>query len=251
LYRQGFGLNTIRIMTYQVDGCRGSDGTVSTDRILDVVAEGAPDIVALQGVDAERNGGQVALLARQLGMTWYANHRQGANAFLSYYPLSAIQEYTLGANGTCLRADTSIDDKRLHLFNVCFDPRPGRRLQQVNHLLGPELLGHRSLVCPTLLLGDFGDLSWGAGNMNLALTLRKARRPWWPGTYPARCPVFGRDRAYFKGELRIVETSILRSQIARQASSHLPLILTVQIKDPRTFLRSENLAPGRMEVAPG
>jgi len=244
-------LNTIRIMTYQVDGCRGSDGTVSTDRILDVVAEGAPDIVALQGVDAERNGGQVALLARQLGMTWYANHRQGANAFLSYYPLSAIQEYALGANGTCLRADTSIDDKRLHLFNVCFDPRPGRRLQQVNHLLGPELLGHRSLVCPTLLLGDFGDLSWGAGNMNLALTLRKARRPWWPGTYPARCPVFGRDRAYFKGELRIVETSILRSQIARQASSHLPLILTVQIKDPRTFLRSENLAPGRMEVAPG
>lgn len=244
-------MNTIRIMTYQVDGCRGSDGTVSTDRILDVVAEGAPDIVALQGVDAERNGGQVALLARQLGMTWYANHRQGANAFLSYYPLSAIQEYTLGANGTCLRADTSIDDKRLHLFNVCFDPRPGRRLQQVNHLLGPELLGHPSLVCPTLLLGDFGDLSWGAGNMNLALTLRKARRPWWPGTYPARCPVFGRDRAYFKGELRIVETSILRSQIARQASSHLPLILTVQIKDPRTFLRSENLAPGRMEVAPG
>lgn len=244
-------MNTIRIMTYQVDGCRGSDGTVSTDRILDVVAEGAPDIVALQGVDAERNGGQVALLARQLGMTWYANHRQGANAFLSYYPLSAIREYALGANGSCLRADTSIDDKRLHLFNVCFDPRPGRRLQQVNHLLGPELLGHRSLVCPTLLLGDFGDLSWGAGNMNLALTLRKARRPWWPGTYPARCPVFGRDRAYFKGELRIVETSILRSQIARQASSHLPLILTVQIKDPRTFLRSENLAPGRMEVAPG
>jgi endonuclease/exonuclease/phosphatase family metal-dependent hydrolase len=238
-------------MTYQVDGCRGSDGTVSTDRILDVVAEGAPDLVALQGVDAERNGGQVALLARQLGMTWYANHRQGANAFLSYYPLSAIQEYDLGANGTCLRADTSIDEKRLHLFNVCFDPRPGRRLLQVNRLLGPELLGHPSLVCPTLLLGDFGDLSWGPGNMNLALTLRKARRPWWPGTYPARCPVFGRDRAYLKGELRIVETSIIRSQIARQASSHLPLILTVQIKDPRTYLRSENLAPGRMEVAPG
>lgn len=244
-------MNTIRIMTYQIDRCRGGDGMVSTDRILEVIAAGAPDIVALQGGDAENNGGQVALLARQLGMTWYANQRQGTNAFLSYYPLSAIHEYSLGADGICQRADTTICEKRLHLFNVCFDPRPGRRLQQVNRLLGPELLGHPSLVCPTLLLGDFGDLSWGAGNLNLALTLRKARRPWWPGTYPARCPIFGRDRAYLKGELRIVETSIIRSAAARQASSHLPLILTVQIKDPRTYLRSDNLAPGRMEVAPG
>lgn len=244
-------MNTIRIMTYQVDGCRGGDGAVSTDRVLEVIARGAPDIVALQGINAESNGGQAALLAKQLGMTWYASCRIGANAFLSYYPLSAVQEFTLGTGGTCQRADTTIGEKRLHLFNVCFDPRPGRRLQQINQLLGPELLGHRSLVCPTLLLGDFGDLIWGAGNMNLALTLRPARRPWWRGTYPARFPVFGRDRAYLKGELRIVETSILRSLSARQASSHLPLILTVQIKDPLNYLRSNKLAPGRMEVAPG
>jgi endonuclease/exonuclease/phosphatase family metal-dependent hydrolase len=244
-------LNTIRIMTYQVDGCRGSDGRVSTDRILDVVAGGAPDIVALQGIDSEDNGGQVALLARQLGMTWYANQRLGANAFLSYFPLSALQDYALGGNGTCLRADTTVGEKRLHLFNVCLDPRLGRRLQQVNRLLGPELLGHPSLVCPTLLLGDFADLLWGAGNMNLALTLRKARRPWWPGTDPARFPVFGRDRAYLKGELRVVEASIIRSAAARQAATHLPLILTLQLKDPRTYLRADKLAPGRMEVATG
>lgn len=244
-------MNTIRIMTYQVDGCRGGDGAVSTDRILEVIAGGAPDIVALQGVNAEHNGGQAALLARQLGMSWYANQRMCTNAYLSYYPLSAVREYTLGVSGTCQRADTTIGEKRLHLFNVCFDPRPGRRLQQINQLLGPELLGHRSLVCPTLLLGDFGDLAWGAGNMNLALTLRAARRPWWRGTYPARFPFFGRDRAYLKGDLRIVETSIIRSPAARQASSHLPLILTVQIKDPLNYLRSKKLAPGRMEVATG
>jgi endonuclease/exonuclease/phosphatase family metal-dependent hydrolase len=244
-------LNTIRIMTYQVDGCRGCDDRVSIDRILDVIAEGAPDIVALQGIDAEPNGGQVALLARQLGMSWYANHQVGANAFLSYYPLSALQDYPLGGNGTCLRADTTVGDKRLHLFNVCLDAQLGRRLQQINRLLGPELLGHPSLACPTLLLGDFADLIWGVGNMNLALTLRKARRPWWPGTFPARFPVFGRDRAYLKGELRVVESSIIRSATARSAAKHLPLIMTLQLKDPRTYLRADKLAPGRMEVATG
>lgn len=244
-------MNTIRVMTYQVDGCRGRDGSVSIDRILEVIAGAAPDIVALQGADAEANGGQVAQLARQLGMTWYASHRQGANAFLSCYPLSGFQEHQLYGKGSCLRADTAIDDKRLHLFNVALDPFPGRRLQQINKLLGPELLGHPGLVCPTLLLGDFADLGWGAGNLNLALSLRKARRPLWHGTYPARFPLFGRDRAYLRGDVRVVESSIIHSPLARQASGHLPLVLTLQTRDPLIYLRSKGMAPGRMEAAPG
>jgi hypothetical protein len=44
---------------------------------------------------------------------------------------------------------------------------------------------------------------------------------------------------------------IPRGTLARQASSHLPLVLTVQICDPRTYLKLEKLSHGRMEIAPG
>lgn len=244
-------MNTIRIMTYQVDGCCGRDGNADPERIIEVIAEGAPDIVALQGIDYHGEVGQLGILARQLGMTSYGEQQGGHNAFLSYYPLSGLQGYALGAHGSCLRADCNIKGKRLHLFNLCIDPTPGKRFEQINRLLGPDLLGHRSLASPTLILGDFGDLFWGAGNLNLSLTLRKARRPWWAGTYPARFPLCARDRAYLRGELRIVEASVLRSSRARHAAGHLPLILTVQVTDPRKFLRTEELTPKQLEVAPG
>lgn len=244
-------MNTIRIMTYQVEGCRGSDGRVLPERTLEVIFEGAPDIVALQGVRADEEADHIGLLAQRLGMNWYGNRRSGANAFLSYFPLNGIQEFDLGGSGSCLRADCTLRGKRLHLFNLTLDFNPRIRFGQIQRLLGPDLLGHRSLACPTLILGDFGDLFWGAGNINLALMLRKVRRPFWAGTYPAKFPLFNRDRAYLRGDLRILEASVLRSSLARSASRHLPLILTAQVTDPRTFLRTNDLRPKRMEVAPG
>lgn len=244
-------MHAIRIMTYQVNGCRGSDGRVDLERILDVIGEAAPDVVALQQVDADADHDQLGTLAKRLGMTWFGNRHRGANAFLSYYPLHGIREFSLGNEGRCLRADVDVLGKRLHLFNVYLSFHPQQRQEQVTSLLGPDLLGSSDLDCPTLILGDFGDYGWGAGNLNLALMLRKVRRPIWCGTYPAKFPFFGRDRAYLKGDLRILETSILRRGMARQASTHLPLVLTVQVSDPRRFLRADDLAPRRMETAPG
>jgi endonuclease/exonuclease/phosphatase family metal-dependent hydrolase len=244
-------LHAIRIMTYQVNGCRGRDGRVDLERILEVIGEAAPDVVALQQVDADADRDQLGRLAGRLGMTWFGNRHRGANAFLSYYPLHGIREFSLGDDGLCLRADVDFLGKRLHLFNVYLPPGLRLRREQITSLLGPDLLGSNDLNCPTLVLGDFGDYGWGPGNLSLALMLRKVRRPLWCGTFPAQFPVFGRDRAYLRGDLRILETSILRWGVARQASTHLPLVLTVQVRDPRRFLRADDLAPRRMEAAPG
>ncbi len=192
-----------------------------------------------------------ARLAERLGMRRYGLSRYCANAFLSYYPLKGIQEFELGEGGCCLRADADLNGQRLHLFNLRLDSAPSARRRQISVLLGPDLLGNAALGCPTLVLGDFADLLWGPGNINLTLVLRKARRPLWSSTYPARFPVAGRDRAYLRGELRIVDSNIPRSPLARQASTHLPLSLTVKITDPRTYLRVEKLHPGQMKIAPG
>ncbi|MBE0598359.1 MAG: endonuclease/exonuclease/phosphatase family protein [Desulfuromonadales bacterium] len=244
-------MTTIRVMTYNVQHCRGGDGCVDLGRIAEVIAEGAPDLVALQEIDAGSDDDQLATLAKRLGMRHYGLPRRGANAFLSYYPLRGIQEYDLGDGGACLRGDADLAGKRLHLFNLRLAPHLGGRRQQIAKLLGPDVLGAASVGGPTLVMGDFADLILGAGNFHLTLVLRKARRPLWNATYPSCFPVLGRDRAYLRGELRVVDSSILRSAKVRQASSHLPLILTIQITDPRSYLRVEQLTTGRMKTAPG
>ena len=243
-------MTAIRIMTYNIRRCRGGDGRRDRERIATVISDGAPDIVALQELDPDDRPEQLGFLAATLGMRAYRNPACAESAFLSCYPLSGLMAYDL-RGARCLRADAEIGGKRLHLFNLHLSSDPQLRQNQITRLLGPELLASNALACPALILGDFGDFWWGRGNIDLALTLRKVRRPLWNGTYPAQVPLAGRDRAYLLGNLTVLEASILRTALARAASSHLPLILTVKITDARNPLRAKNLKPGRMEIAPG
>lgn len=236
-------------MTYNVQRCRGGDGRCNPDRIAEVIADGAPDIVALQEVENSLPDRHLDYLARRLGMKAYTPPEGGGGAFLSYRPLRGMQFFDLGEGGMCLRADVEVRGKCLHLFNVALVRQGAARRRQISSLLGEDLLGHRSLTCPTLVLGDFADLIWGPGNISLNMALRKAKRPLWTATYPAHFPLCGRDRAYLRGSLRIVDSSINHSSAARLASGHLPLVMTVQVTDQRTFLRSKKL--NRMEIAPG
>ena len=244
-------MTTARIMTYNIQHCRGSDGQINPDRILNVIADTAPDIIALQEFGAAHQVDILPYLAERLGLDIFRPAGGGSLAYLSFFPLKAVQRFDLGFGGQCLRADVELGGKRLHLLNICFDSFPRFRSHQVANLLGAELLGNPSLVCPALILGDFADYFWGAGNLELASVLRRTRRPLWRGTYPSRFPVFGRDRAYLRGDVRVLEASINRSFLARQASSHLPLTMTVQVTDTRRSVRLRPLAGGRIQAAPG
>jgi len=238
-------VNTIRIMTYNIQRCRGGEGPVSLDHVLQVIEAGAPDVVALQEVDSVL----LAEMAKRLGMRPFGEPTRGSNAFLSYYPLKGLQPFDLAAGGLCLKADLDMAGKRLHLLNLRFASVVRQR--QIDQLLGPTLLGNPSLPCPTLVLGDFADRCSGAADMRLSLHLRRVRGLLWTGTYPARFPFLARDRAYTRGGLRVVDMRILRMAVARRASGHLPLILTLRPADPRSYLKVEKLNSNRMEIAPG
>lgn len=244
-------MTTARIMTYNIQRCQGANGEFNPDRTLNVIADAAPDIVALQEIGPSRHGDPLTYLAEHLGMTAYRDPAGTPAAFLSHLPLRGVQAFELGAGGYCLRADVDIGGKRLHLLNLCLDSAPGARAGQIGRLFGPELLGNPSLVCPVLVLGDFADYFWSAGNLGLTSALRPALRPMWRGTYPARCPLFARDRAYLRGPVRVLDGAINRGYLARQTSSHLPLTLTVQVTDTRRFLPFAELTGQRMETAPG
>jgi len=238
-------VTSIRIMTYNLRGFKGEDGGVDPCHSLQVISNGAPDILALQ--EATASGKELTEMAEGLGMRLYGG--DGGLAFFSYYPLHGIATFELGGGGLCLRADAEINGQRLHLFNVCFVAT--HRRQQIASLLGPELLSHRSLSSPCLILGDFADYPWSLGNLELSLALRKGRQPCWRGTYPAFFPLLARDRAYLRGDIRILDASVDRSRDARRASSHLPFVVTVRVTDPRRTLKVGDTLRKRMNIVPG
>ncbi len=65
----------LRIMTYNVHSCFGTDRKLDPGRIAEVIAECEPDIVALQEVDVARarSGGvdQAQTIANHLSMASY------------------------------------------------------------------------------------------------------------------------------------------------------------------------------------
>lgn len=242
---------TTRIMTYNVQRCRGPDGQTNVDRVLQTISAAAPDIVAIQGLGTVHHADVLSYLAEQLGSRPYRDVTGGGQVFLSHIPLRGIQRFDLGYGGTCLRADVDLGARRLHLLNICLDTFPRFRKQQIKTLLGSDLLGNPSMASPVLVLGDFGDFIWGAGNLELGAVLRRVHRPLWRATYPSLYPLFDRDRAYMRGGVRVLDASINRSIQARQASRHLPLTLTIQVCDTQRTLPLPSLPRRRMEAAPG
>jgi endonuclease/exonuclease/phosphatase family metal-dependent hydrolase len=239
---------SIRIMTYNTSNCSGSDGRCLPERIAEVIGRSAPDIVALQQIDVR--SGDLDRLADKLGMHAHGRSESCANALLSYYPIKSVRNHDLGGGGRCQRADLDLQGQRFHLFNVCLTSSPSIRQRQIAALLGPDLLGNSSLSCPILVLGDFADFWWGAGNLSLNLGLQRIRRPFYRGTYPAQLPLFGRDRAYIDRDLKVLNAEVIYSLISRKASLHLPLVLTLQSADTRLYLRKEKTAgiPAKMQV---
>lgn len=242
---------TIRIMTYNIHRCQGTDGRIDPGRVLEVISRAGPDIVALQEVGGLLDGDQAAWLGERLAMKFYGPTTPDGNAFLSYYPLRAVRHIDI-QEGSCLCADVNIAGRSLHLFNVRLHEKINQRQVQIARLLD-ENDGVRmySSGCPLLLLGDFADSFWPLNQRLLLNSLRLARRPFWSGTFPAWLPLSGRDRIYLGGQLRVIDARIYRSTLARRASNHLPLLLTVRVADPRNYSQVKGVKHRRMEIAPG
>lgn len=238
----------LRIMTYNVR--RFSCNRDGVSAALTVIAASAPDIVALQEIDGS-NGTELQTLATRLGMHLYLAPGRCCNAFLSYYPLHHLQLFSLSEHGCCLRAELDFAQKRMHLYNVRIEG-DRQHQEQIDSLLGEDLLGARRQGVPALILGDFGDHRRGGINWELMLALQRVTKPLVHGTFPAWFPILTRDRAYILGDLRVLGVEVIRNRYARQASSHLPLLLTVEISDLRKFLKiNTTFSARKFEIATG
>ena len=218
----------MRVATYNVHKCRGMDGRVNMDRIVDVLRELSADVIALQEVV----GKQADTIAEsvKMGFVFGKNrmHRGSdyGNVVLSRFPIQSMRNYDLSVSGReqrgCLRADLDLHGEILHVFNVHLGTALLERRHQGRKLVAAELLGDISLESPRVLLGDFNEWTRGLTTRLLRSHMKSAdfRRR----SYPGLLPFLHLDHIYYDPALALDRVKLHRTRLSLLASDHLPLI---------------------------
>ena len=242
----------LRVLTYNIHKCIGGvDRRYDPGRIVATIAHYRPDLVLLQEVDQlaerSRHDRQVDLLGDALGMrhrTYFANVRvrgggEYGNAILSRFPLTVTQNIDLtippkkrrsvlhGRFRVRLPGKRGRHTRTLHVYNMHLGLSGIERKMQLRKFLDSHPfvgLHHRT---PVIVAGDFNDV-WGtlgrllepAGFHGTAHPLR---------TFPAVAPVRALDAIYVRGSLRLLRMQRGRTELAKRASDHRPLIADLQI----------------------
>jgi endonuclease/exonuclease/phosphatase family metal-dependent hydrolase len=224
----------LRVVTYNIHRSRGMDWKVRPDRIVQVLEEIQPDIVALQEVVAD----QIDYLAEKFARPFvFGNNdklrgRDYGNLTISQYPIVYSKNFDLSFRSRekrgCLRTDLAMPDGRLlHLFHVHLGTSFFERRHQAIRLVSREVIHNPELTGPRLVLGDFNEWTRGlvtrllsanleTGNIHEHLRRRKS--------YPGVLPFLHLDYVYFDPILRLKSLSLHRTPRALMASDHLPLI---------------------------
>jgi endonuclease/exonuclease/phosphatase family metal-dependent hydrolase len=234
----------LRVLSWNVHGCVGSDGRFDPERVAAVIAAYRPDLALLQEV-GDLSGvhppiDQATLLAEALEMTpsvgvtvprvpfgygvvtlagaaLVSGPRELWDLSVPPYEPRACMVVSINARMTGFVLRTA----NLHL-----GLRRHERRRQLGRLLderGPRLGDGRPLV----LAGDFNDWPPGPVSRTLAATLTDAAlaatgKP--PPTFPSRWPLLRLDRLYVGGSVRVLACSVDDGPHARRASDHLPLL---------------------------
>ena len=232
----------VRVATYNTHKCRGMDGRIRPERIVEVLREIDADIIALQEVmcreGLRQEDDQARYIAEELGLHAELGenrrYRGGAygNLLLSRLPIHHARNHDLSVVGRerrgCLRTDIRLaDNSVLHMFNVhlgtaLFERRiQTRELSRRQIFTNPELGGHR------IILGDFNEWTRDLPSEYLAQHFESANsRIQDPRTrtFPGFMPFLALDYIYFDRGMRVENVMVHRSRMALRASDHLPLV---------------------------
>lgn len=237
----------MRIVTYNVHSCIGTDGRCVPERIAAVLAEMDPDIACLQELDVEgpRTGAvdQAAAIARILAMQFHFNAtiqevsgRYG-DAILSKTPLTVIRAGSLPEvprplpreSRGAIWVETIVASRPWQIINTHFGLGHGeRRLQAhalVNEWTAPALGRPPVVVC-----GDFNSRPASVVHQIIGEPLRdvftRIRQPR-PRTFSTRWPFVCLDYVFVSPEVRVERAERWSSATAALASDHFPIVAEI------------------------
>ena len=234
----------VRVVSWNVHGCVGSDRRFDPPRIAAVLSELAPDVALLQEVGDNRGIhppiDQAESLADSLGFTCTLGITLSkspfgyGNATLSRFPVLDSETWDLSVRRReprcCLRVVIGRDDFRLTTVNVHLGLGLGERHRQLGILLDGAL----DTGGPLVLAGDFNDFPPGRVTRTLShryLDVAARIRP--RCTFPSWRPLLRLDRIYAHS-VAVSTIFTERSQLARTASDHLPVVVELEVPEVGT-----------------
>lgn len=236
----------LRILTYNVHSCVGTDRRLDPARIAAVIAAQRPDVVALQELDVgrARSGGvdQAQILADLLKMTFHfhpalrVEEESYGDALLTALPSRLVKAGGLPSIGEprgALWIEIMVAGRPVHVFNTHFGLRRTERLRQAEALTGPDWIGAAQRLGGSIVLaGDFNAIPSSPAFKVLAQALQHVRgagERLLPPTFPARLPLLRLDHLFVSPELDCLSAQPVRTPLARLASDHLPLLACLRL----------------------
>ena len=211
-------------------------------RIASVLRSLDADVVGLQEVDGAyhlRDGAdQLEILRRETGMysalgpTLESESRYYGNAILSRWPIGAVRHHDLAVEGCeprgALDADIIADGFSIRMIVAHLGLRERERRIQAERLLARLAPPHAT---PVVVVGDFNfwwqrstALARLRGGLGFSAPLR---------TFPSRLPVLPLDRIWVDPPDLVRATRVNDSRLARVASDHLPIMVSLSLPRER------------------
>ena len=243
--------NTLRVMTYNVHSCIGTDGKLDAERIARVIARAKPDVVALQELDVGRirsfGMDQAHLIARYLEMEFHFHpalhleEERYGDAILTHLPRRLVKAGPLPGLADKLKLEprgvlwvaVDLHGKEVQVINTHLGLYPRERMAQVEALLGSDWLANEHCHEPMILCGDFNALPSSPMCRRLSGRFKdvqiEAQRHRPKNTFPSRFPALRIDHIFISNGLEVTGIEVPNSELARSASDHLPLVAELRI----------------------
>ncbi len=231
-------MNRLRIASYNIHQCVGTDGRRSPERVASVLREIDADVVALQEVDARpgvtSDSMQMDYLAGRLGLHAFAGptilRHDGhyGNALLTRVSVRDLRHTELTVYRreprAVMDAELDVGGRTVRLIATHLGLLPGERRKQVRRVL--DLLGPPDRL-PIILFGDINE--WFGVGRPLRWLNQRLGECSRVSTFPSTFPVFALDRVWVTPPARLISVTAHASQTARVASDHLPLVADVEL----------------------
>ena len=242
----------LRVMSYNVHSCIGMDGRVSPRRIARVIAQQAPDLVALQELDhgrlRSRGEDQASAIAEQLGyhVTFLATITRGVerygHAVLSRWPIRTVKVAELPTNSYsiwpeprgALWSRVYLGNMPVNVLTTHLGLSAKERLAQMQALLGREWLGPVLDDQPIVLCGDF-NLPPGTAPYRLVadrLCDVASEEDEALYTFISTRPFARIDHIFVSDHFAVERATVIRNYLTRVSSDHLPLVAELRVKQP-------------------